>query len=106
MSKNNQLDNPVIQLFDELHDSYDLWGSAFGFTFALCDYAHINGYDIPDELEYSPSLAGADTDAYEFNEIVGWLIDFDEQERKSYTESALKYFDELLESLEKKGHIY
>lgn len=50
-------------LFNDTMDTYDKWGSALMFTFALCDIiADLDG-DICKDLEFHQSICGSDTDS-------------------------------------------
>lgn len=64
--------NPIIEEYRIARDSYDPWGSALAWHFAVADYLTDMGVATPAEWEYQQSLFGSDTEAYEYvaiNEI-------------------------------------
>lgn len=61
--------NPIIEEYRIARDSYDPWGSALSWHFAIADYLTDMGQATPSAWEYQQSLFGSDHEAYEYKVI-------------------------------------
>lgn len=63
-----ELVGPVSEWLSDSWDGGDVWGSAIGDAFAICDVLYDMGRRdlIPESLAYSPGMFGADSDDFRF----------------------------------------
>ena len=63
--------NPVLETMRDTFDSGDAWGSTLSWHFAICDViSEIDPSQIPSAWEYQQSPFGADTEQYEYTEVL------------------------------------
>ena len=61
--------NDLEQAFRMSNDGDD-WGAVMSWLFALADYMTEHEYDVPEVWEFRQALGGADTDDYQYEEIM------------------------------------
>jgi hypothetical protein len=79
-------------------DWYDAWGTAIGYAFALNDLLLERGGET--NPTFRPELAGADTEAYEYQALVEANLSVDQ------LETAERIIDGLLDKLIAAGRDY
>lgn len=96
--------NPqTIELLEHLrlNDTGDPWHQTMSLGFAVCDYMHIMGEDVPAELQYSPGMGlntledwkGDDNDPY-MCDLIEALSEDDRQQLCLVINAACDYMRE------------
>lgn len=68
--------NPILETMRDSFDGGDPWGSTMGWCFAIADVVtEIDASQVPSEWEFRQSPMGANTEAYEYQEILETMRD-------------------------------
>jgi hypothetical protein len=68
--------NPILERMRDSFDGGDPWGSVMGWWFAIADViTEIDASQVPSEWEFHQSPFGANTEAFEYSEILETMRD-------------------------------
>ncbi len=68
--------NPVLETMRDTFDGGDPWGSTIAWHFAVSDVLHeIDPELVPKSWEFTPSVFGSNTEAYEYEAVCDLIKD-------------------------------
>lgn len=63
--------NPILETMRDSFDSFDPWSCTLSWHFAIADViTEIDASQVPSAWEFQQSICGADTEAWEYIEII------------------------------------